>query len=295
MLLVIGGTGKVGRHLVQQLRGEGTPVRMLVRDPARATELEALGAELVTGDLREPQSLDRAMAGVDRVFLLSPPDERQSELQEAAIDAARRGGVRRLVKLSVVAADERSPFPLLRWHGETDAYLRGTGLDWTILQPQSFMHNVLAFAPVVAAEGRFYAPDTGRVPVVHPRDVAAVAARALTDAGHEGRTYYVTGPEPLSLGDMAASLGAALGRDVAWVNVPASAAAEAMAGIGMPGWLVESLLGLYAMGARGEQLSVSPVTREVGRIEPTTYDAFAREVAPILHSAVSAPAVPHRT
>ena len=296
MILVIGGTGKVGGHLVRQLRDERAPVRVLVRQAARGEAARALGAEPVVGDVDDAATLDAAMRGNERPFLLTPPTDRQREQQRAAIDAARRAGVRRVVRLSVGLADPASENPLLRWHGETDAYLRDTAMDWTILRPPSFMHNVLAFAPTIAAEGRFYAPDAGRTPVVHPRDVAAVGARALLDDGHAGTAYEVTGQDALSWGDMAAALGRALGRDVAWVEVPPAAARGAMTGMGLPAWLADSLLGLYDAGARGEFERVHPTVGEVGRVAPTTFDAFAREIAPALQpsSGAAAPALQGR-
>jgi uncharacterized protein YbjT (DUF2867 family) len=279
MLLVIGGTGHVGRPLVTMLRAAGAPVRALVRDPARAADLRGLGVELAAGDLAEPRTVAAAMAGVERVFLATPPDVRQRELQVHAIDAARRAGVRHLVKLSVAGADEGSRNALLSWHGETDDHLQASGMRWTVLRPHSFMVNTLAFAPGVAAEGRFHASDTGRVPFVHPRDVAAVGAGALTAEGHAGQAYEVTGPELLSYADVASTLGRVLGRDVQWVPLPVDAARAGMRAAGMPPWLVDSLLDFNERFARGAAPALTDVVRRVGGAEPTTYEQFARETA----------------
>ena len=200
MLLLTGATGKVGRPLAEMLGARGVPFRALVRSLDRAAPLRDAGAELVEGDLARPDTLARAFDGVDRLFLLTAPAEEMVALQHNAIEAARAAGVRHVVKLSAVGAGPGDPVPVrvARWHAEIEGALRASGMAWTMIRPHGFMQNTFAFAPSVAAEGRFYAPDTGRYPVVDARDVAAVAAAALTGGAHEGAEYEVTGPERLS-------------------------------------------------------------------------------------------------
>lgn len=290
MLLVIGATGTVGRHLMRALRAAGHAPRVLAHRLATSEAARTLGGVPMAGDLNDRASLTRVFDGVERVFLLSPPDAREVALQTHAIEAAAAAGVRLLVKLSVTGADPASDNVLQRDHGEIEARALALGLPSVFLRPTHFMQNLLASAASVAAEGRLYAPPAGPLPLVHAADVAAVAARALLDDGHAGRAYEITGGEAHTYADVASTLAAALGRPVEHVELPADVVRGAMVGRGMPPWLADSLLDLYARSLRGEGTAPTPVVRAVTGRAPTTLAEFARE-----HAAAFRPAVPDVT
>lgn len=282
MILVTGSTGKVGSELVQRLAAQGARVRALVRGPAGAALLATPGVEVVRGDLGDPASLDAAMGGVERLFLLSGVDPRQAELQGNAVEAARRAGLQHIVKLGAAGTSLDSPITVARLHARTEQQIEASGIPFTFIKPALFMQFLMTHAPSIRSEGAFYMPmRDGRVPMVDVRDIAAVAAAALTGQGHEGRSYTVTGPEALSMGDAARKLGQALGRRVQYVDVPPDAAREAMIGQGVPAWFVEDLLKLMDVFAAGYAATVSPdVEKATGR-EPRSFDAFARDFAQV--------------
>jgi uncharacterized protein YbjT (DUF2867 family) len=213
MILVTGATGTNGSELTKLLASWGVPVRAMARSPGKAEELAALpGVEVVAGDFDDPASVERALQGVERAFLLTDSTERAEERQLGFVDAARRAGLKHVVKLSQFAADERSPVRFLRYHAAVERAIRESGIAWTFLRPNLYMQGLLAFRAQIASKGEFFAAaGDAKVSVVDVRDNAAAAAAALTGAGHEGRTYDLTGPEALTHAEMAAALSDALG------------------------------------------------------------------------------------
>ncbi|MBI4397005.1 MAG: SDR family oxidoreductase, partial [Elusimicrobia bacterium] len=233
MILVTGATGTVGSEVVRRLSALGVPFRAMTRHPEKAARLRQIAGgtrlEVVKGDMARPETLDGAVAGVDAVFLLSEAHPRQVEMQGHIVNAAKRAGVRRMVKLSVLGADETSPLAVGRWHRTTEKQIESSGFSFTHLRPHYFMQNLLAYAPAIAKRGVFHAPlGDGKISLVDVRDIAAVAARVLTEKGHEGKAYDVTGPEAISFHEAAAKLSKALGREVAYRDVPADNAERGM-------------------------------------------------------------------
>ena len=200
MILVTGATGTVGSKVVRRLLTAGERPRAFVRDQDKARERLGEQVEHVLGDLNRPETIEAALAGVDRLFLLTTQSAHQPEWESAVIQAATRAGVGQIVKLSVFRADERSPLQIARQHGQAERALEQSGLAYTIVRPVFFMQNLLA----MLRDGAIYtAAATGRVAMVDARDAAAVAVAALTKDGHLGRTYTLTGPEALSFDDVA--------------------------------------------------------------------------------------------
>jgi uncharacterized protein YbjT (DUF2867 family) len=224
----------------------------MVRNVAKATGLPA-GTEIVVADFGKPQTLPRILEGVDKVYLTSAPDPEQVTLHRNFIHAAAKAGVRHIVRHSVRGADENSPIKIARWHAASQGELERSGVAWTHLQPVFNMQNLLRFASSIRSQGAFHAPmRDGAMSMVDARDVASVAVEALTAAGgHEGHTYLVTGPEPLSFADAAHQLSAVLERPIRYVDVSPEQARNGMLGAGMPQWYVEDMLGFYAFYATG--------------------------------------------
>ncbi|WP_269801996.1 NAD(P)H-binding protein [Streptomyces capitiformicae] len=197
LIVVSGATGAVGRHVAALLEGRAQ-VRLLVRDVGKARALGLTG-EIVAADYADRPLLDKAMTGADAVFVVTANPLRP-EHDENLLAAARLGGVRHAVKISWLGvADPGADDLIARWNRDSERLLHTSGLDWTVLRMRSPMSNTLAWAPAIRQEGVVRAlGGDARTACVDPRDVAAVAVRALTRPGHEGRTYALTGPEPLS-------------------------------------------------------------------------------------------------
>jgi len=246
LILVIGGRSKIGAALIGELLGRGQQVRALARAGEPAGRLPA-GAEPVTGDLADEGSLVTAMAGVEKVFLLSSPHPDAASWHRNAIDAARRTQVQLLVRSSMLGADRESPAEFISAHTTCDRYLEDSGLPYVIVRPNLFLQNIPESAiPSLDASGTFYA-DAGeaRISMVDTRDVATVACLALTEPGHAGAHYDVTGPEALSYADVAAKLTAAMGRRISYAGASDDAVRQALIGAGLTEWFANALVGLY--------------------------------------------------
>ena len=208
MILVTGATGTNGREILVRLDRLGVSTTAMVRRPDDAKGIPS-GIGRVAGDFNDERSLDRALAGVECAFLLTPSTEHAEAQQKRFVAAAARAGVRRVVKVSQFAADADSPVRFLRYHAAVEAAIRRTDMTWTFLRPNLFMQGLLHFGGMIQRQNMFAAPiGSARVSAVDVRDIADVAVAALTEPGHEGRTYTLTGPEALTHKDMAVRLSA---------------------------------------------------------------------------------------
>ncbi len=278
MILVTGATGHVGSELVRLLAEAGTPARALIHSPDKAAPIERLGLETALGDFEQPDTLDAAMAGCDHLFLLSPPSPRQPEQEQHVIDAAKRAGVAHVVKQSVPGAAPDAGVVFGRWHAQIEQYLAQSGLPHTLLRPSYFMQNFLMSAQPVAEQGVLYGmTGEGRVGYIDSRDIAAVAAQALTSPGHQGTSYTLTGPEALSAAEVAERLSAAIGRQVRYVNLPPDAFGQALAGAGLPGWLVDALVEGNTLLAAGHGATVTDEVARLTGSPPRTFERFAAD------------------
>ena len=279
MILVTGATGTNGREILKALAAKRAPAKAMVRSADDAGDLPP-GITPVQGDFDDEASLARALAGVERAFLLTPSTEHAEEQQKRFVAAAVGAGVRHIVKLSQFAAAPDSPVRFLRYHAAVEAAIQASGLHWTFLRPNLFMQGLLQFAGMIRDKHMFVAPiGDARVSVVDVRDNAAVAAAALTQEGHAGRTYTLTGPEALSHAEMAARLSAATGRAIRFVDASEDDLRQAMTGVGMPEWQIEGLVEDYAHYARGEASMVEQGVREATSMAPRNFGGFARDYA----------------
>jgi len=278
MILVTGATGKTGPALVERLVSLGVPVRVLVRERAKAASLFANGVEIVVADLAQPDTLAPALAGVRTAYLMTAADPRQVMLHSNFIRAAKLAGIRHIVRHSVRGADSCSPVTLARWHADSQRELENSRMAWTHLQPVYTMQNFLRFAPTIQSQGAFFAPmRDAALSMVDARDVAAVAAAVLTGQGHEGRTYVITGPEPLTFADAARHLSEALGKPVRYVDLCPGEALRTFRQVGMPDWYVVNLLGFYAFYRTAAGRVISDAVPQLTGQEGRNFLQFARD------------------
>ncbi len=276
MICVTGAGGTLGREVVRQLQATGAPFRAACHSAASVDAARARGLDVVSIDYRRPETLRAGFAGCDVLFLLGPNLLDQTMLEIAAVDAAGAAGVRRIVKQSVMGADE--DYSLAHVHRPVERAIEASGLAWTFLRPNSFMQNVITFmAPTIRAQSAFYsASGNARVSHVDVRDIAAVAVQALSDPAHEGRAYTLTGPDALTYDEMAEALSARLGRPIAHVSLAPDDLKGGMLAEGMPDALADRLLDLerYFREGRG-----SVVTTDVARVTGRAPGSFAAWLA----------------
>jgi uncharacterized protein YbjT (DUF2867 family) len=200
-----------------------------------------------------------------------------------AIDAARASGVDLLVRSSIIGSDRSSPAEFVSAHTQCDQYLEQVGLDYVILRPNLFLQNVPeSNIPSVGADGNLYVnAGDARISMVDTRDVAAVASIVLTEGGHAGAHYDVTGPEALSYNDVASKLSAVLGREISYVDVPDDAVRDSLAGLGLDRWFVNALVGLYQdyrrSGTGGYASVATDTVERVTGARPRSLDGLLSE------------------
>lgn len=265
MILLTGATGTIGRATMTALRAANAAFKVAARNPE---DLHALGVPSVVFDWDQLGSYLPALHGVDRLFLLTPNSERQVGYILQAVAAARRAGVRHIVRVSVMGADAEPGIILGRQHVAAERELRASGIGWTILRPTFFMDNFIRYYGADPQKDcQVYLPNgDGKAAWVDPGDVGEVAARVLCSDSHAGRVIDLTGPELLSTGEALSVLGSVLGHRYAYVDVSEQAAREAMERTGMPAWLVDAFLELNALIRQGQAATLaSGVEQVLGR------------------------------
>jgi uncharacterized protein YbjT (DUF2867 family) len=240
-ILVTGATGNVGGQVVSQLAGAGAAVRAFVRDPDHAGR--PAGVEAVRGDLSKPETLEAALEGVGSVFLVWPFFS--AEGAPAVVDAIARHA-RRVVYLSsegVRDDAEEQTDPINGFHADLERLIELSGLEWTFLRSAGLAANALGWAEEIRPGGDVVREPHGaaaRTPV-HERDVAAVGVRALTEDGHDGRKYVLTGPELLTKAEQVRAIGEAIGRPLRFEEIPMEEARQNGSPLAYPPrWWTES-------------------------------------------------------
>ena len=273
MIAITAAGGNVGRPLTRLLAAAAIPARLLVRDTARAVTGEGL-FEAVAADLDDPDGLSGALAGVSRLFLLSPgPDTPRQDA--IAITAARQAGVEQVVLLSSLGV-EVSGVGGGRDHQPGEQALAESGLAATVLRPSEFMTNTLRWLPEITARSTVSVPSGGgAVGFVDPADIAAVAFTALTTPGHDGRTYRLTGPATLSVAEAAAQIGAVVGRAVEHRDVTDAEFRAGAEQAHLPASLIETLSEYYAAVTQGRMAILSSDIEHVTRRPATPFADWA--------------------
>jgi uncharacterized protein YbjT (DUF2867 family) len=276
----------IGSLLTDALVAEGVEFSVMLRpgDPGDRMAGKP-GVSSTEGDFDDPASLRRALEGVDRAFLLTNSTERTEAQQIAFIEAAQAQRVGHVVYLSQLAADQQSSVRFLRYHGAVEAALRDSTVGWTFVRPNLILQAFIPFAPIIA-QGVLRAPiGDAAVSVVDARDIAGVAAAALTEDGHVGKTYTVTGPAAVIHAEIATELGDTIGRTVQFESIPPEAFLAALTGAGMPEWQAEGLVEDYAHYDRGEASAVSPDVAQVTGTSPRSLRDFAPDYSDAFKSA----------
>jgi uncharacterized protein YbjT (DUF2867 family) len=277
-ILVTGATGLAGSAVIREFVRNGYPVRALVRSRAKARAFEAFPTvEPVEGDMSRPATLEEVLAGVDRVLLISSPDQQMAQRQSAFIDAARKADVRHIVKFSgLSAADVDTPFVFGSMHAEVERYLEGSGLAWTHLRPSQFMTEYLREVPTILAQSVLFLPleDAKLVPV-DVADIAKAAFALLTTPGHEGKIYAMSGPEALSMAEVAEQISAAIGRAVGYVPITREQRRQALLAAGVPSFSVDALDAQAGERLMGMEATVHLETHTALGITPTPFAEFA--------------------
>jgi uncharacterized protein YbjT (DUF2867 family) len=275
--LVTGATGDVGARVVEQLLHQGERPRIFVRDAQKARTCCGDRVEVFVGDLGDPASLRPALAGIDALFLVNSGPEIPVR-DQAAAEAAKAAGVKRLVKLS--SMDVEQGLAIGAWHEQGEAAVRASGIPFTFVQPTGFMSNLMAWAKSIQNEGivRSSTGD-GRRAFIHSADIAAVAVKALTTPEYTGESLPITGPEALSFAEATAKIGSVIGKRLAFETISDEEARQRYSAVSGSAAETEAHVALWR-AIREDRLAkvTDNVERILGR-KPITLDQWAKENA----------------
>jgi uncharacterized protein YbjT (DUF2867 family) len=277
VILVTGATGTVGREVVALLLAAGKPVRGMTRDAARAKFDPRV--EAVQADFASPETLAKAVDGVERVFSLTLGPQTGTH-ERALAAAAKAAGVRHIVKLGAMGGDGETRNAIRRWHEEGEQAIKDSGVGWTFMRPGRFMSNALHWRESIRKEGKVFSNyGDGKLPSVHPRDIAAVAVRALTSEDYFGKILEVTGPEALNMAEEVAILSNTLGKPIEYVSITDETARREMERANMPSYIIDGLLPFAAFVRSGKAARIFPTVREVTGRPALSFADWAREHA----------------
>ncbi|MCC6572330.1 MAG: SDR family oxidoreductase [Planctomycetes bacterium] len=280
MILVTGATGKVGGEVLKQLAAKGEQCRAMVRDLKKAAPLKGDNIELVQGDYDKMDSVEKALKGCEKLFLVSVARQTMGEPEFPVITAAKKAGIKHIVRVSALGAHVSADSHLLKWHGYNDTNLRKIGVPYTILKPHYFMQNFYMFVDGIKKQGAFYAPmKEGKIAAIDVRDIADCAVSTLLGKGHNGKAYDLTGGESLTMAQYAEKLSSACGKTIKYVDIPPAEAKKAMLGMGMPDFFADGLVALYTNWSTGGAEKVSDAVEKLTEHAPRSFDAFAKEFA----------------
>jgi len=279
VILVTGASGNVGSAVLRELLQTGAAVRCMYRTAEEAAKAPP-GANPVIADFADRASLDRALMGVEKVFLVCAPIPQLVELESNMIDACRAHGIRHVVQNSALGASTYDKsFP--SWHYAVEQRLQASGLPATIFRPESFMQNIpMYYGGTIKSDRAFYAAE-GEAPIafIDMRDVAAVAAKILTGDGHIGKTYTLTGPELLTYAQVAERLSKLRGTTIRYVDLTPQQLKQSMLQAGMPQWQVDALVDLQGYYTEGPGAKITTDVEQVLGRPPIRFDQFLKDYA----------------
>jgi len=279
-ILVMGATGNTGSIIVNQLKEKQVDFSVMATANEDTTKLGLDKGQVRTGDFNDLLSLTAAFQGVQRVYLLTPIHPSSTAWVENVIAAAKEAGVRHIVKQSGLKASLDATSEVIRGHAHTDNLIKQSGLDYTLIQPNTFFQNFYANLPSINAEGRFYSSlgDTA-LSLVDINDVAAVAVAALTERGHAGKTHHITGSEALTSSQHAQLLSDASGKAITYIDIPETALVGALKEAGLGNWLSDALGGMITWFTQGDYALTTNTIEEVTGRKPRTFAEFAQELS----------------
>ena len=246
MILLTGATGKTGSATAKALNEKGVTFRALIRNEEKRGDIESLGGEVVIGSIENKEAVDQSMVDVETALILLPNSENQLSLEKQLVDSAKQAGAKRVVKMSSIEATPDATSPIPKLHLESEAYIKQSGLSWTMIKPNFYMQNLLASAGTIKDQGKIFLPmGEGKTGMIDTTDVGKVLAKVLSEDGHESMNHEITGPEILSFNEVAEIFSKGLDKQVDYVDVPLAAYKETLGQFLTNQWHLDAVIDLF--------------------------------------------------
>jgi uncharacterized protein YbjT (DUF2867 family) len=288
-IIVTGATGTVGSEVVKALQKKGANLVAALHRGGQVEKREKLGTQHLTFaeiDYSQPHTLDEAFESGAKLFMLTPYNPEQKQIAYTIARAALRNGISHIVLLSGFNVTDEKPIEIARSLLAGEEAVKATGIPYTFLRACSFMQNFINYYGP-QPDGNIYMPvGNAFMNFIDARDIAEVAATALTGNGHENKAYRLaTVAHPI--GEIAALLSKATGKTINYVDVPAEAIAQGMRQYGVPEWMIVQNLELYAAAKEGRYTQTSPDFERVTGKTPISFEDFAKDYSVHFSNVVS--------
>jgi len=276
MILLTGLTGTIGRRVAKRLLKSGHNFTVLLKDVDKVSDLKSKKVTLVKGDLSKPDIIKKAMEGIENAFLLPPSTENQFKLEKNFIDAAKEAGVKHLVKYSAIGADPDSPSTILKHHGQSEKYLKNSGLRYTLIRPNLFMQNFIDFyGQQIRKKKEIRLPlKNAKCGYVDVRDTARLINKVLTSNGSKSTIHTVTGPESLSCLEVTELFSEAMGKKINYVEIKLKEFKKDMVDAGVKESVAEAYSELYKLIRDGLYDQITDDIYKVTGRQPHTFEEF---------------------
>ncbi|MEM7008270.1 MAG: SDR family oxidoreductase [Thermodesulfobacteriota bacterium] len=276
MILLTGLSSTTGLRVAKKLLKSGHGFNALLKDAAKDSDLKSKRVNLVKGSLDNTESLEKAMDGIENALLISPVSENQFKIEKKFIDAAKKSGVKHLVKFSAIGADPDSESMILRNHGLSEKHLKKSGLRYTIVRPNLFMQNFVDFyGHEIKKKKQLKLPlKNAKCGYVDLRDTVRVITKVLTTNGSKNRTYEVTGPESLSCFEVTEQISEAVGKKIKYVETKPKEFKKDMIDAGVKEPIAEAYSELYKLVRDGICNQVTDDIYKITDRQPHTFDEF---------------------
>lgn len=270
-------SGNIGNAVIEGLLRKGKKVRVTTFGKQPDLSWKEAGVEQVPFDFARPETLEHAFDGIEAYFSVSPLIRNLAATGVQSIKEAKRAGVKRIVRSSILgAADDSITFP--RWHRTVEREIEESGIKFTILQPTALMQNFLLYRDSICKEGKFYASlADAKVAWLDARDVAEAAVIALTESGHESKHYKLTGSKAISYPEIANIFAEEIGRPAEYVAISHEDAKKSMLAMGTPGWMIDGITEVNQISAQGRLAGVEPDLAQLLGREPCSFQQFLRD------------------
>jgi len=279
-ITVFGATGKIGKELLVFLSKANISTIAVTRDKSKTTAMHRI--EWKEADMNNKDSLIEILQESKSVFMATSVNQNFVAEQNHVIEIAKQYGVQHIVKISSPGSDKKSQSFIARTNGEVEDFLKNAGIDFTIIQPNSFMQNWIGyFSETIRCERKVYeAAGDGKKPFIDTRDIAEVAFNILTEpTKHINKTYLLTGGVAVSYGQIAEAIGNAIGEAVTYVSMTSDEARQRMIEKGMPPMMVDTFLAISEGQRNGKADFVNTVGEEILGKRLITVEQFAKDYA----------------
>ena len=278
MILITGATGKTGSAAVQELSNQNIPFRVLIRNEDKLNQITDMGGEVIIGAIENDAALNQSMEGVQKALVLLPNSEQQLFLEKKVVDAALEANVQHIVKMSSMEAVPEATSPIPKLHMQSENYIKNSGMNWTMIKPNFFMQNLLGSGKTIVEQNKFFLPmGEGKAGMIHTKDVGTVIAKVLSEDGHEGQNYEVTGPEILSFHDVAEIFSKVLGKKVDYINVPIDEYKKTLSQFLTNQWHLDSVIDLFKDIAEGGIEDKTDTFEDLIGKSPCSLEQFIQE------------------